>query len=244
MLFACSRRASRLAALFVGIGCGTSSPALSPGENTPTGGAGGGAPDARVGSDATGGATSDAAPSTAPADGEAVGDAPSEGGPVDCHPLVEAHPIEGFNHVPTCDPVSYLTNPPSSGNHYPYWAAYGTYTKTFRPGFWVHNLEHGAVVIGYNCPAGCAEDVAAAQGFIDSLPNDCVAPPRRIIFLPNPELDKKFAASAWGFTLKADCFDRPSFAQFVADHYGHGREAVCGDGLDPTGGPTGPALCP
>ena len=92
-------------------------------------------------------------------------------------------------------------NPPSSGTHSGSGRVYKTYTKPFLPGFWVHNLEHGAMVITYNCPGGCAAELAEAQAFIDSLPTDCPAAvnaqKRRIIMLPDPELDVRFAASAW-----------------------------------------------
>ena len=89
------------------------------------------------------------------------------------------------------------------------------------------------------------ELVARAQALIDALPADCGTPPRRIVMLPNPDLDVRFAASAWGFTLKADCFDSTAFASFVADHYGHGPEAVCSDNIDPlTAGAGGTPLCP
>jgi len=37
--------------------------------------------------------------------------------------------------------------------------------------------------------------------------------------LPDPDLDVRFAASAWGFTLKAACFDRDAFAS-RAEHFG------------------------
>jgi hypothetical protein len=162
-----------------------------------------------------------------------------------CRAIEEGHPNEGNLHMATCSPLTYGTNPPSSGNHYPIWAAYRSYAQPFLPGFWVHSLEHGAVVIGYNCPGGCADEVARAQAFIDALPADCPGPPRRIILLPNPELDVRFAASAWGFTLKADCFDTAAFSAFVAAHYAHGLEDICADGLDPlTAGTGGTPLCP
>jgi hypothetical protein len=158
----------------------------------------------------------------------------SDDGGAHCDALVESHPIEGFNHTPNlCDPTNYMTNPPSSGDHYGNWALYQTYTQPFRPGFWVHNLEHGSVVITYNCPEGCAADVARIQAFIDSVPNDCGAFPKRFLLLPDPDLDVRFAASSWGFTIKAACFDRDAFAQFAADHYNHGREDICGGGIDP-----------
>jgi uncharacterized protein DUF3105 len=186
---------------------------------------------------------SSAAP-TSP-NGQGVDARPPPGDGPTCAAIVQSHPIEGNLHEPVCSPLSYGTNPPSSGNHYAIWASYRTYTQPFLPGFWVHCLEHGAVVIVYNCPDGCADDVARAQALIDALPADCGTPPRRVVMLPNPDLDVRFAASTWGFTLRADCFDSAVFASFVADHYGHGPEAVCADGIDPlTAGTGGTPLCP
>lgn len=186
---------------------------------------------------------------------DASSDAPNyDAEPVDgsaCGAVIQQHPIEGFTHVPVCSPVSYGTNPPSSGNHYPIWAAYREYSTPVPPGFWVHDLEHGAVVITYNCPSGCAADLAKARAFIAALPVDPLCsqsggPQRRIVMTPDPSLDVEFAASSWGWTLKASCFESAVFAQFVAAHYGHGREVTCADGYDleaPDGGLTLPAGC-
>jgi len=212
--------------LFLTMSCGGSTSDSPPGSSGSSGGAG----------FAGGAGSSGAAGNTFDAD---TGDAPPI--PIDaadCPVVVEGHPIEGFNHVPNCDPTPYQTNPPSSGNHYGVWANYTTYATTFRPGFFVHDLEHGAIVITYNCPGGCPDEVAEVQAFIDSLPADCGTPPRRVVLLPYPDLDVRWAASAWGFTLRADCFDRAAFGQFYADHYNHGPEDICSNGVDPT------QLCP
>ena len=162
----------------------------------------------------------------------------------ECAPVVAAHAIEGALHAPLCSPLTYGSNPPSSGSHYGTWAEYKTYTKPFPRGFWVHNLEHGAVVITYNCPDGCAWDVARAQAFIDSLPADCGSGQRRIIMLPDPELDTRFAASAWGYTLKAKCFDKSAFTSFYCEHYDRAPEAICTSGRDPTADSSGSPICP
>ena len=173
-------------------------------------------------------------------------DAATERNPSSCDITVAQHAIEGARHLPPCSPTSYATTPPSSGNHYATWAAYRNYGTTVPQGFWVHSLEHGAVVITYNCPDGCPDDVAAAEALIGSLPADCgESPKRRLILVPDPRLDVRFGASAWGFTLRASCFDREAFATFIAEHYGHGPEAICLDGIDPTAaGPNGTPLCP
>ncbi|MES1209677.1 MAG: DUF3105 domain-containing protein [Pseudomonadota bacterium] len=151
-----------------------------------------------------------------------------------CVSTVEQHADEGATHVPCTQPVTYQTNPPSSGNHYSCWAAYQTYSSPVPWGNLVHSLEHGAMIVVYNCPQGCAADVAAIQSFIDGLPLDsnCGAflHKNRVILMPDPDLDARFAATAWGWTLKSNCFDPTAFRQFFDAHYDHGREIICSDG--------------
>jgi hypothetical protein len=155
-----------------------------------------------------------------------------------CDAVEQQQAVEGFLHVPVCSYVDYLTKPPSSGNHYPIWAEYKTYTSPIPEGFFVHNLEHGTIVLTYDCPDGCAADVAAAQAMLDALPADpdCAAQGspvrRRSLMTPDPKLDVEFAASAWGWTLRAKCFDAAAFQAFALKHYNQGREDICADGDD------------
>ena len=154
-----------------------------------------------------------------------------------CAAVSAAPPLEGAGHTNApCDPVTYVSNPPSSGNHYPVWTEFKTYDTPVPEGFWVHSLEHGAVVISYNCPDGCPGEVAAAQSMIDSLPVDPLCYPtggtsfRRLVMTPDPRLTTRFAASAWGFTLRAACFDPVAFRAFIDAHYGQGPEDFCSAG--------------
>jgi uncharacterized protein DUF3105 len=151
-----------------------------------------------------------------------------------CNALIEDHGAPSYLHLVSCTPgVSFDTNPPSGGNHYGNWAAFQNYDFPVPPGFLVHSLEHGAVVFWYNCPEGCADEVAEVEDFIDSLPEDplCEAEgqgvPRRAILVPYPELESRWAASAWGWTLNAECFDDGAFGDFYAARTGRGREALC-----------------
>lgn len=177
--------------------------------------------------------------STLDASGGAL-DAPFESISIDgaeCTTTVQQHTDEGAVHISCTSPTDYLTDPPSSGNHYNCWAAYQTYAAPIPWGNLVHSLEHGAMVIVYNCPEGCADDVATIQSFIDGLPLDKDCAPslgrNRIILMPDPMLDVRFAASAWTWTLRADCFDPGAFRQFFNDHYDHGREVICSNGWQP-----------
>jgi uncharacterized protein DUF3105 len=149
----------------------------------------------------------------------------------------------GQTHVSVCSDVSYADNPPAGGNHYPNWAAFESYSFPVPRGFWVHDLEHGAIVFSYSCDAsseGCAQEVAQVQALIDALPADpaCSAgTPRRVVLTPDPLLDVRWGVSAWGFTLRADCVDQPRFEQFYLNHVGRGPEDLCNPGTDFAGVP-------
>lgn len=169
-------------------------------------------------------------------------EAPSDGGGNDagwsapagaCNAVTAAPPSEGAAHVAECASVSYASNPPSSGNHYGVYPAFGIYESVLPRGYWVHALEHGGIVFTYNCEDGCAGDVAAAEAFIRGLTPEplCVAssaPAPRIILTPDPELDTRWAASSWGHVLRADCFDEQAFGAFASEHVGRAPENICG----------------
>jgi hypothetical protein len=143
-------------------------------------------------------------------------------------------------HVAVCSAVNYRNDPPAGGDHYPVWAAYQSYSFPVPRGFWVHDLEHGGVVYSYNCPDGCAGEVADVQAMIDALPVDdtCSADEaHRVILTPDPLLDARWGVSAWGHTLRADCVDDDQFRQFYMDHFGQGPEIVCSNGSDFGGTP-------
>ena len=180
------------------------------------------------------------------ASGGSAGSQAGSGGstPAVCDSVFEQHPPASANHLTACSAVSYDSNPPSGGNHYGVWAAFQRYDFAVPVGFLVHSLEHGAVVFWYNCPDGCADEVAQASAMIDSFPLDdlCAgtSAPRRAILVPSPDLDARWAASAWGFLEKADCFDEGVLRQFYGDHYGQGPEALC----NAPGTTVTPGTCP
>lgn len=152
-----------------------------------------------------------------------------------CSAAVTQHADEGADHAVSCTQVTYGTIPPTSGTHYASWAAYKTYDKQVPAGFLVHSLEHGAVVIGYKCPEGCADEVALVQSWINTLGTDplCTGLPHKIILAPNPDIDVRWAAAAWNWTWKAPCADTVSLAAFFRAHYGKTIEAgVCVNGID------------
>jgi hypothetical protein len=140
-------------------------------------------------------------------------------------------------HTPEpCVEIDYSTNPPCTGTHYGTWAAYRVYDEPIPRGFWVHSLEHGAVAFLYSC-TDCADEVEAAVRVLDEAGSDplCASrgsPMSLTLLGPDPRLDTRWAASAWGYTLTAECFEPEVFGAFLDAHRNLGPEIVCSDGVD------------
>lgn len=152
-----------------------------------------------------------------------------------CPSLVEASPVIPSPYVPVCSAIDFHTDPPTSGPHYPVWATYKTYLVPVNPGFLVHSLKHGAIVITWRCPDGCPDELVALRELLNRRPAD----PRcdsllyhRIVVAPRPTQDRMLVASAWGASFKADCFDLGALSAFIDAHYGQGLEDDCFEGVD------------
>jgi hypothetical protein len=155
----------------------------------------------------------------------------------ECGAVEREYPLEPPLHTEAlCVEIEYSTNPPCTGTHYGTWAAYGVYDEPIPRGFWVHGLEHGAVTLTYSC-TDCEAEVAVADALLADIGPDpvCVSrgqPARRTLLAPDPRLEARWAASSWGFTLTADCFEPEVFRAFIEAHRGQGLEDVCSDGVD------------
>jgi hypothetical protein len=152
-------------------------------------------------------------------------------------------------HVPYCTEVAYATNPPSGGDHWQQWAAFKEYSTAIPREIYVHDLEHGAVVLLYKCADACPEVVQMLRDVVAEATSDplCLqfagSAPARFVITPDPELDTPIAAAAWGATYTATCIDKESLAKFAADVYGKGTEATCFPGKDPTDPSSGIPTC-
>ncbi len=145
--------------------------------------------------------------------------------------------LQPLYHIPIGTTYPWDSNPPSSGAHYPIWAAYMTYTTPVPPGYFLHNLEHGAVVFFYNCsdPSGCPDLVSGLQMAEDALPDDPLCDKEaglrvRALITPDPTLPTPVAAATWGWIYTAACIDLPTLIDFATLHYGRGPQTNCDDG--------------
>jgi hypothetical protein len=153
-----------------------------------------------------------------------------------CPVVIETPELLTVKHVPEGTVIEYNSNPPSSGPHYPVWAAFTEYQAPLDEGYLVHSLEHGAVALLYKCEPsapGCDATIDALRKIRDAVATDpaCSAETRvRVILAPAPRLEVPVAAVAWGITYKGDCVDVPTLTAFVKDNYAKGPEDTCSPG--------------
>ncbi|MBX3211755.1 MAG: DUF3105 domain-containing protein [Labilithrix sp.] len=155
---------------------------------------------------------------------------PPEKPAASCDVTIESPPISGAAHVPEGTALSYCSNPPSSGDHYPVWADFRQYPAPVEWPYLVHSMEHGAVVLLYKCePSGCPDVVDALVKVRDEAAADplCSNGVKRIIIAPSATIPTQVAAAAWGKTYRADCADPATLAAFVRDNYAKGPENLC-----------------
>jgi len=166
-----------------------------------------------------------------------------------CTVKIESPPLLPGNHVAIgTDITTWDSNPPSSGDHFPIWAAFQEYPTPVPRGYYVHDLEHGAVVLLYNCAlladagtsdaggdAGSACDalIAGLRQVVASIPTDPLCDPSirvRYVLTPDPLIAYPIAAAMWGWTYNADCLDLPTLEAFAQDHYAQAPENFCTNG--------------
>jgi len=135
------------------------------------------------------------------------------------HPITAATPgtvgeslqVQAGIHIQPPEKGTYHTDPPSSGPHYsipgqaP--APWGFSAQTRAPEYWVHNLEHGGVVVLYSCSQDCAADQATVQAFVSRAPRESRFKEVKLLAVKYPVSGHRFALVAWGWRLFMDTWD-------------------------------------
>ena len=202
------------------IACGDSGDGGGGGDDDGAGDDGGGSDDDGGGDDDDGGTEPDAG-----------GDG-ADGSPTACLGAARDVPNEGWTHVTEGSAITYANEPPASGPHYTVWATYDVHFELAR-GYWVHNVEHGGIVLLHH-PDAPDEVVDALRAAYDAIPNDpeC-GDHKRALLAQDVDLTTQVAVIAADFAMDGDCVDEDAQAailQFVEDHRGNGPEDICDQG--------------
>lgn len=145
-------------------------------------------------------------------------------------------------HVAPGQPISWSTNPPATGRHYPAWAAWHRSYAQLARGYWLHNAEHGGIILLHDCGADCGDALTGLADLVRRFPRDArcsAAIGNRLLIAADPDLPPgvQFAAVSWGAHYTASCFDPAALDAFAHEHYARAPEDVCGEGLALGGAP-------
>jgi hypothetical protein len=135
---------------------------------------------------------------------------------------------QGRDHVSPGTTVRYIECPPASGKHYNVQGQgpidpklYGPNDRTVPEG-WIHNLEHGGLVLLYRCPGdGCTDGgQAALRQLWDTFPASpiCNIPPHLIspVIARFDDMAYPFAALVWDQILPLQSLDTSQVLAFWA----------------------------
>ncbi len=126
---------------------------------------------------------------------------------------------QGNGHVQTGDTVTYPVCPPASGKHVNKTGFGPLEPKVYGPdddsvpNGWIHNLEHGGLVLLYSCDRGACDDVglAALQAFDQGFPSSAVCSIPAGVVGPVvarfEQMPTRYAALVWDRVLYLDTLD-------------------------------------
>jgi len=143
----------------------------------------------------------------------------------------------GRNHVQVGSSVTYEFCPPTSGPHYnadrmgPIPTLFYGKDETTVPEGWVHNLEHGAMVVLYRCPEGCGTDAQTSlAGLQQQLPASplCGFPPgSNVVVTRFDQMPTPYAAVVWGRVVFMDTLDVGAVTTFYGQSADRAPEPKC-----------------
>jgi hypothetical protein len=131
---------------------------------------------------------------------------------------------EGHWHITDGGDWPYISQPPASGPHAPTPGGYGVYNHPLRRETYVHNEEHGGVVLLYNCPSGCPDVLNAFERLANERTPDQFGEVK-VIVTPDPLYDGgQFAAAAWDSVYTPATLDEDALRCFIDRHIDQGPE--------------------
>jgi len=144
-------------------------------------------------------------------------------------PLGQPQPDMGNLHITVGSTHQYAYCPPASGPHYNNPGIDGPIAAKFygpddgtKPEGWIHNLEHGAIVILYNCKMGACDSAtqAALQAIPVGFPASPVCGEKAGVLAPVvarfDDMPAEFAALVWDRVLYLNTLDVNEIKTFYA----------------------------
>jgi len=155
---------------------------------------------------------------------------PASAAPASPGQVGEPQPVQEGVHIQPPQKASYQSDPPSSGPHYsiPGQApvGWGYYDRSIAPEYYVHNLEHGGVVLLYDCSTDCTADQASIKAWVARAPKDPRFSEVKLVAVRTAVPGHRFAMLAWGWRLYMDSWDPALAERFYVAHVDQGPEQI------------------
>jgi hypothetical protein len=133
---------------------------------------------------------------------------------------VDHHEGLGREHHQDLSDSHYNSNPPTSGDHLGSPSGPGFYETQVSDGSLIHSLEHGYIVINYDC-SKIEGDCTELKDGIRSIFNNN---PWKVIGNPRPENDHLISVTAWETVMHLDSFDHDKILTFLKKYRNKGPE--------------------
>ncbi len=143
----------------------------------------------------------------------------------------DSHSSLGGNHIQVGEKhPAYNSDPPSSGWHYsnsfaP--AQWGAYTQELPDEVFLHNEEHGGVVVTYK-PDLPADQIKKLQNLFTPPYSDSSFKPSKAIVTPRSKDTHPIELASWTYTLNLDSYDQATLEKFYLQHVSKSPEAAAG----------------
>ncbi|HLE49697.1 MAG TPA: DUF3105 domain-containing protein [Patescibacteria group bacterium] len=130
---------------------------------------------------------------------------------------VQEFPIEGRAHVSLKTPVTYNTNPPTSGDHFAEAESWGVNEKEVEDKAAIHGLEHGGIWITYKDIDEESTKILEEIGRENS---------GSVIVSPRSGNEAKISVASWGRLMKLDVVDKALIQKYIATYKNQGPEKL------------------
>ena len=144
----------------------------------------------------------------------------------DASPAEQTIADEGAGHAAAGTTLTYNHYPPSSGRHYDTPAPLGFYDEPVAEGYWLHSMEHGDVVVLYNCPDGCPDMKAHLKTLISKAPIRRCQTPKLLVMPYSTGMTTPITMIAWGKQLDLADYDEEAIFNFYKRYEDQGPEVL------------------
>ena len=143
---------------------------------------------------------------------------------------------QGGNHIQVGEKhPAYNSDPPSSGWHYATSFAptpWGVYTQEVPDEVFLHNEEHGGVIVTYK-PDLPKDQVKKLQALFAPPYSNKTFSPSKAIVTPRSKDTHAIELASWTVTLNLDSYDQATLEKFYLQHVSKSPESAAGPNNTP-----------